>query len=305
MKKIKNGIEHALELQVKEMTLISSNVIYDDEKINKIRSNGKFHIYIIGMITDVYLNRSFLDGSNFFIEACVSGESKTISFVMPGIAKEVKTEDEIYYEIDGERWFPSLEDICDKLNVNKKNGTFKVLYIGQSYGTSGSRDVFDRLKKHETLQKIALSGIPAHHLYILLLDVNNCGGVVTIMNPNAENQAENDARINNGIYKIKNTTDEEVISIFEACMIKYFNPEFNHIFANSFPSTNLKILSECYKKDFSFVSSEINTSRFNEEEIDIELFSNQVDPGKIHTANFHLHKDEDRRAFFFVDAMKI
>lgn len=37
---------------------------------------------------------------------------------------------------------------------------FDIQYIGQAYGKSGSRNALDRLRKHETVQKIALQGVP-------------------------------------------------------------------------------------------------------------------------------------------------
>jgi hypothetical protein len=49
---------------------------------------------------------------------------------------------------------------------------FEVLYIGQAFGNDGSRNALDRLKKHETLQKIAVKGIPeGYTLTILMLAI--------------------------------------------------------------------------------------------------------------------------------------
>ena len=48
---------------------------------------------------------------------------------------------------------------------------FEVLYIGQAFGDGGSRNALDRLLKHETLQKIAVKGVPAGSVLMLLLPI--------------------------------------------------------------------------------------------------------------------------------------
>ena len=79
----------------------------------------------------------------------------------------------------------------------------------------------------------------------------------TVMNPFAQNKDEESERIRSGLDKLFNTTEQERIALYEASLIRYFRPEFNIEFKNSFPSTNLKILQDCYEKDFSAVIAEI------------------------------------------------
>lgn len=115
----------------------------------------------------------------------------------------------------------------------------------------------------------------------------------TLYNPYAKIKDENSSRIKSGLDKLYETTELERISLYEAAFIRYFSPEFNKEFKNSFPSTNLKILQDCYKKDFSAVIAEIY--------IDIlpfKLFSESVESSFYHIANFNLHEDSARRVFF-------
>lgn len=76
-------------------------------------------------------------------------------------------------------------------------------------------------------------------------------------------------------------------------MIRYFYPEFNKEFKDSFPSTNLKVLQDCYDKDFASVIAEISI-----EELPFRLCSEVVPPKTYHFAAHDLHKAEDRKAFF-------
>src|SRR5262249_3343054 len=149
---------------------------------------------------------------------------------------------------------------------------FKVLYIGQAYGDDGSRNAIDRLKKHETLQKIALQGVPeGYRLELLLLEVMPNTTVVTMFNPWAKEKDDGSKRIGFGLDKLFGTNEEEQIALYEAALIRYFQPKFNKTFKESFPSTRMRILRDCYDKDFSTVVAEINCDR-----LPYDLFSESV-----------------------------
>lgn len=96
-----------------------------------------------------------------------------------------------------------------------------------------------------------------------------------------------------GLDKLFETTEAERTSLFEASMIRYFKPEFNTIFKDSFPSTNLKTLADCYDKDIATVVAEICI-----DELPFRLFSDAVAAAPYHIARHDLHKDEDRQVFF-------
>lgn len=118
-----------------------------------------------------------------------------------------------------------------------------------------------------------------------------------MINPFAKNNDESGARIQSGLQKLFNTTEEERVSLYEAALIRYFYPEFNKEFKDSFPSTNLKILRDCYDKDFCTVVAEICI-----DDLPFHLWSKTVEPKVYHIAEHNLHKDEDRRMFFGFDA---
>jgi hypothetical protein len=169
-----------------------------------------------------------------------------------------------------------------------------VQYIGQAYGTDGSRNALDRLRKHETLQKIAVQGIPdGYRLQTLLLEVLPETTLVTLFNPWAEKQDQGKARIAAGLDKLFGTDERERISLFEAAFIRYFRPPFNERFKDSFPSTNMSVLRECYSKDFSAVVAEIGFDG-----LPYELFSNEIRPRHHHIASYDLHTEEKRKVFF-------
>ena len=73
-------------------------------------------------------------------------------------------------DTSGERFGPSGEQLVQAFQECHGLLDFEVIYVGQGYGKGGSRNAIDRLRSHETLQMIALKGVPdGHMLHILLL----------------------------------------------------------------------------------------------------------------------------------------
>lgn len=113
------------------------------------------------------------------------------------------------------------------------------------------------------------------------------------MNPFAKNQEDGPDRITSGLDKLFNTSEQERVTLYEASLIRYFRPEFNIEFKNSFPSTNMKVLRDCYDKDFSAVIAEICI-----DDLPFRLFSQEVNPEWNHIAKHDLHKSDERKIFF-------
>ena len=117
-----------------------------------------------------------------------------------------------------------------------------------------------------------------------------------MLNPCAQHQDDTKARIEAGLGKLFGTSERERISLYEASFIRYFSPEFNKEFKNSFPSTNLKILRDAYEKDFSAVAAEICI-----DELPYCLCSGSVKSAHSHIAKYNLHENEARKAFFGIN----
>lgn len=184
--------------------------------------------------------------------------------------------------------------MSSRLSLEHDAVDFKVLYIGQAFGEDGSRNALDRLKKHETLQKIALKGIPdRYELTILMLAIEPANRLVTMFNPLAQDKEQGSERIRKGLDKLFNTSEAERTTLYEASLIRYFQPPFNKEFKNSFPSTNMKLLTDCYDKDFSALVAEICI-----DELPFKLFSDVVPHKRYHIAKHDLHLEEARRVFF-------
>jgi hypothetical protein len=225
----------------------------------------------------------------------VAGKSRELRWDLPPGAT-LKHEQETWYVEDPERRrvFPTQDIILQRLNDEQNAIGFEVLYIGQAYGKDGSRNALDRLLKHETLQRISLQGVPhGYRLNLLLLEIEPGNRTYTLFNPRAKNKDQGFERISSGLDKVFNTNEAERITLYEASLIRYFQPKYNKEFKDSFPSTNMKVLADCYEKDFAALVAEICI-----DELPFKMFTDAVSAEQYHIAKHDLHDDEARKVFF-------
>lgn len=200
---------------------------------------------------------------------------------------------------DGElvRYFPaSAWCFFNQMHLNNSElSNLEVLYVGQAYG-DGNRTAFDRLQSHSTLQKILADiqySSPDSEAYVLTFEYVPYR-VITQMDgrSDAEEKGQKDTE---RFYSIVDNplTDHQQICLAEAGLIRYFQPKYNAIYKENFPSQKHKILEKCYKLDFSALIVEINT-----EELCFSLFSENVPANSHHIAQIDLINYEDRWGFF-------
>lgn len=287
------SIENAFGMHARSAAWLPAAGIYDKTAwASQVDIIERCHIYFIGFTEQVRLETARAEGAAITLFYSVSGTEYPLRWDLPE-GHSLKMENNKWFIEDpsGRRGWPS--DVGAKLSKAGAT-TFDVRYIGQAYGTDGSRNAMDRLQKHETLQKISLLGTPeGYDLQLLLLEIEPASRLYTMMNPYARDRESNEERIQLGLDKLYNTSEEERISLYEASFIRYFSPQYNKEFKDSFPSTKLKILQDCYDKDFSAVVAEICMDK-----LPWRLKSDKVDPGYYHIAKHDLHLDEARRAFF-------
>lgn len=290
-------IEHALNMYANGFVILPAFLIYDDEKLETMMEIiKKCHIYFIGLLPIIENQGVIRKGPNIVTQHAVAGLAYDLEWPIPeGCTFGGNDQTGWYFQNEsGQRFFPAEEAICARLSNEYQNINFKVLYIGQAYGDGGKRNALHRLRKHETLQKISITGIPAGQtLNVLMIEVEPNNKLITVMNPWADDQSQSSSRIANGLDKLFNTSEAERTTLYEASFIRYFRPHFNTEFKNSFPSTNMKLLADCYRKDISAIISELHI-----DEIPFRLFSDNQDPKLFHTALHDLHSSENRKVFF-------
>lgn len=291
-------VEHALVMYAKSFVTVPAFVLYEDEHIAPLLDQIRnCHIYIIGLVPTINLLDVTQEGRDLVTHLEVRGKRFDLRWRMPaGMTLKRDNENGWYLEdaAGNKKSCPSQFLMQQRLSAERDAVGFDVLYIGQAFGQDGSRNALDRLKKHETLQKIAVKGIPdGYVLTILMLSIEPANQLVTMFNPWAVDADQSSERIKKGLDKLFDTNEAERTTLYEASLIRYFQPPFNKEFKNSFPSTNMKVLADCYDKDFSTLVAEICI-----DDLPFTLFSAAAPRKHRHLAQHDLHKDEARRVFF-------
>lgn len=177
----------------------------------------------------------------------------------------------------------------------------EVLYIGQSFGTAGSRTALDRLKSHSTLQLIyseAIKKNPDSEIWIALASFDQYNIMVFDgHNKYSTEELEQDKGTFTGIYNKLNhegINEQQKINFTEAALIKYFQPLYNKEYKDTFPNPAHSSYSECYELDINSVCFELDTS----DKVFCRFFSPTIEPKPLHMHTFLLHSPEERKALF-------
>lgn len=149
------------------------------------------------------------------------------------------------------------------LGLGIKND-FEVVYIGQSFGTNGSRNVYDRLKSHSTLQKIYFEKEDNRSIYLTAWNFDR--NTMTLVQPNEKYAAYKEKlmfqlELQRNPYKL--LSKEQEISITEAALIRYFQPKYNTEYKSTFPSVKHSDYNEFFKIGLDYIAVEMDTSRLN------------------------------------------
>jgi hypothetical protein len=149
----------------------------------------------------------------------------------------------------------------------------EIVYIGQAFGRTKSKNIDYRISNHEKIQKIALDILDTgSNEEVLIIGVN------VKINDSATSIIPNDLNLENAyrsgqFRELRNNatnriSDAQAITIFEASLIKYFQPKLNTIHKNTFPSPTFKSYNEIYQVDFLYSAITLDTRP-----IEVRIFS--------------------------------
>lgn len=289
-------VEHALDMYADSCVQMPAAFIYDSEQIKPFADQLKrCHIYMIGVLPKVELVGYKQLDRTLVVSLTASGKPHDVEIGLEP-SQNLKQEEGVSFIEDsaGQRFEPNSNALM--MFLHRKIGLhFHIHYIGQAFGKDGERSALDRLLKHEKLQEIAVKRIgDDNQLNLLMIEVVPANRVITVFDPRAEKADTDGKRITAGLDKLFGTTERERVSLYEAAMIRYFQPKLNKEFSDSFPSTNMKVLEDCYSKDFSAVAAS-----FSIDVLPYYLCSDTVAAKHGHLAFYDLHADDARKAFFF------
>lgn len=204
-------------------------------------------------------------------------------------------------EVDGEVVFADdcCRFLCEYATERLEFLDLEVMYVGQSYGNSGSRSALDRLNSHSTLQQIFADlneETPDQDVWLLLMRFN-CNLLISMNGiiPAKSTDEEEHQRISNVLSN--RVSEEHLINYTEAALIRHFQPKYNEMYKNNFPDPSHKSYAECYDLDLSMLLVEIEIPGF------FVLWSSSRERELRVMAEFHLQNAEDRRRMFDITAI--
>jgi hypothetical protein len=182
-------------------------------------------------------------------------------------------------------------------NLETDDLDFEILYIGQAYGKDGSRNAFDRLANHETLQKIyshSLTTYPDSDIWIMLADFSQQSILFSAPQERVRlNKSDKDIDDNKVKHMFDNNglsiTEKQRINFIEAGLIKYFEPEYNRKFKGKFPHSKHSSYSECYELDIRALNLELDTR-----EMKRKIFTKKTGRKLYHSHMFEFKNANDR-----------
>lgn len=252
-----------------------------------------FHIYMVGKRPLMMFNSSTYDIENGIFKGTVriayNGSFTDVGIIIPMEETIIKVSFEkndqyIIIEDLNSQIFKGhaslvLQGYCAKNGLDSFVLDLEVLYIGRSFGHKTSRNVFDRLDRHETVQKIYSEA--SWDCDIWMTAWKFTPNSITVFDPNDNSDALKNY-INHLVESKKNNTqflqlaDKQNIAVAEAALINYFKPQYNVNFKDNFPSPSHEY-KECYELNLDYVMVELDTS-----ELGFRLWSPSVEVSKEH-----------------------
>jgi hypothetical protein len=169
-----------------------------------------------------------------------------------------------------------------------------IVYVGQAFGQDGERTAWDRLKRHETVQKILSETTPDKQVWLTLAAVTDVELMSEIdpRNPvstSRKEDNEHDSRIIRAIHE-GDFKEKQAVALGEAGLIRYFQPKYNDRMKYAFPSRQSVPLESVRELDLHGLIVELNS-----EDVGSLYGSNTRNHQWLHFAGFAIHQEASRQ----------
>lgn len=276
-----------------------NQIFFRKEKLKQTKDGIKLGLFMIEDGKEVDYDLPYIS----FIEE-IDHRKIDVQFSYPAVKMTLSIKDETFLkqypeinksiDIMAQEFFTR---IAEELVPREK---YEVLYIGQSYGDKGSRTAFERLERHETLQKILTEykgNHPDKHIYILLLEMStrlamSFDSVSKIFTKNEDESSEHLKEVCSNL-----PIENQVINITEAAMINYFKPMYNTNFVENFPDKKHKGYKQYFDLDYNSLTVEINLEFDNTPSIQLYTDSNKIE-SSFDVIQYELFNDNNRKSMY-------
>ncbi len=285
----------------------------NDKKVTRQIKDGKFHLYVVCKRKKVFFESSEIEGDfckSTFYYLDEKHDKVKLHYKHPS-SHIIKGHKNGFYdvEIDGNptklrdfmmisNFSYLIDDVVGDSVKEPMPSDLEVMYIGQAYGRTTRKTIDYRVSHHEKVQKIALeildSGSTEEVLIIgIKIKTNDIGTSIVSIDSNTEASTldEIEALVKSAQ---KRTTEGQEITIYEASLIRYFQPRLNIEYKETFPSVDYPSYEEIYDTDFEYCAMTIDTKP-----VFVRLFSNHVPERKyVHNQHYPLRTKSDKESLF-------
>jgi hypothetical protein len=294
--------------------LFNPNDIGLKEVINTIKRE-KYHIYLVCKRKKLFFDRCWkdLDGSTkiqlYWLDE--KHEKKYIGFkdtndlwinsCENGMCdinlKEVKNHRIRDYAMVNIMFSSFMQEIDAKTPLISD---LEVMYVGQAFGRKKRRMIDYRLVNHEKIQRVALEVLDrgSNEEVLVIGQKVQSNDFATLFVPSNPEKRKISGTADN-LYGLKNKaakriTEGQQVTVFEASLIRYFQPALNTEHKQSFPSPDFDSYDEIFQTDFDYCSFGLDTHK-----IHTRLFSQHVTERLfVHSQHFPLKTKSDKKSLF-------
>jgi hypothetical protein len=285
------------------------------EEVKAEIENHKYHIYIIckrkkihfestlekdeiGYSTFFYLNEKFdkvfLKYKHPISELKINDFKDGYYNIDTNLEKNVWVKD--YLMINNLAFL--VDDVTGDSVAGPLPSDLEVMYIGQAFGRTESRKIDYRIANHEKIQKIALEilNVGSNEEVLIIgvkVSTSDLGTSFVKLDSNTSKptlQSLLDLRDKAS----KRISEGQEITVFEASLIKFFQPKLNTEYKITFPSPDFKSYDEIFETDFDYSAVTIDTNP-----VGARIFSSHVGQRKyVHYQHFPLRTKSDKKHLF-------
>lgn len=302
--------EFALE-STAGLTVVLDQHGLNDKKLQELAKKHPFHIYMIHRRPRLRLDPDTFqvttDRVTGAFTATVGPDAVRLPFDVPNQLGTAAVRLECHYPHTEAKLFNTQSGECvsnvrvgllaQALGVGGEHLDLEVLYVGQSYGVEGARSAPQRLASHGTLQQIyadAMRNFPDYEIWLTLWHFGS-PIIVSMTDGRAEKTLVDDEGDDDHVFRVLASpiTEQQQINFTEAALIRYFKPEYNIHYKDTFPNPAHSTYAECYDLDLNAVAVTFTT-----EDLNLRVWSEAAGRSWLHVAQFELHSREDRKSMF-------
>lgn len=168
----------------------------------------------------------------------------------------------------------------------------EVVYIGQAFGQNGERTAWDRLKNHETVQKILSETRRDQQVWLSIAAITDSNLYTEIDHRGANISEEEDSKHSSRVHDSLSSgsfLSRDAVSLAEAGLIRSFQPIYNDRLKHTFPAKKQVPLEVIRELDIQGLMVELQGHDVSAQ------YGNKSTPYKsVQFVGYSIHRDENR-----------